>query len=104
MRLRWTRAAGGVAVDLAEGVFEDALDDGSGGVVGVEGYAFGAGEAERAEVVHAEDVVGVVVGVEDGVDGAEIFADGLRVEVGAGVDEDVVVVVGNARLRGVCGG
>ena len=32
------------------------------------------------------------VGVEDGVDAADVFADGLSVEVGAGVDEDAVAV------------
>ena len=52
-------------------------------------------EAERAEVVHAEDVVGVAVGVEDGVEAADVFADSLGVEVGAGVDEDVVAGVGD---------
>ena len=33
--------AGGVAVDLAEGVLEDAFEDVGGGVVGVEGEAVG---------------------------------------------------------------
>ena len=74
-------SAGGVAVDGAKCVFEDALDDGGGGVVGVEGDAFGPREAEGTEVVHAEDVIGVRVGVEDCVDCGEIFADGLGVEV-----------------------
>ena len=83
--------AGRVAVLGAEGVAEDAAQGGGGGSIGVEGD-LGA-EAERAEVIHAEDVVGVVVGVEDGVDTAEALAEGLRVEVGAGVDEDGVVVV-----------
>jgi hypothetical protein len=82
--------AGGVAIDFAEGVLEDALDDVGGGVVGVEGKAAGGFEAEGTEVVHAEDVVGVAVGVEDGVDGVEVLAHGLDVEVLAGVDEDVV--------------
>ena len=68
-----TRARGGVAVDLAEGVLEDALDGVGGGVVGVIGEAAsGVVEGKGAEVVHAEDVVGVAVGVEDGVDGADI--------------------------------
>ncbi len=49
-------------------------------------------EGERAQVVHAEDVVGVVMGVEDGVNLGEVLAESLRVEVGAGVDEDRVVV------------
>ena len=62
------------------------------GVVGVEGQVPWVVEAEGAEVVHAEDVVGVAVGVEDGVDAADVLADGLGVEVGAGVDEDVVAV------------
>ncbi len=88
--------AGGVAVFGAEGVVEDALDGGGGVVVGVDGeVAFGV-EAEGAEVVEAHDVVGVAVGVEDGVDVADVLADGLGVEVGAGVDEDGVVVVGEA--------
>ena len=52
-------------------------------------------EAERAEVVHAEDVVGVAVGVEDGVEAADAGADGLGVEVGAGVDDDVVAFPGD---------
>ncbi len=67
-----------------------------GGVVGVEREAVGLAEGEGAEVVHAEDVVGVAVGVEDGVDAVDVFADGLGVEVGAGVDQDGVVVIVDA--------
>ncbi len=88
--------AGGIAVLGAEGVFEDALDGGGGVVVGVDGQVAFDAEAEGAEVVEAHDVVGVAVGVEDGIDVADVFADGLGVEVGAGVDEDGVVVVGEA--------
>ena len=65
--------AGGVAVFLAEGVVEDALDVAGGGVVGVDGQVALGVEAERAEVVEAEDVVGVAVGVEDGVDAADVL-------------------------------
>ncbi len=88
--------AGGVAVVGAEGVVEDALDGVCGLVVGVDGKAVRDLEAEGAKVVEAEDVVGVAVGVEDGVDVADVLADGLGVEVRAGVDEDDVVVVGEA--------
>jgi len=87
--------AGGVAIVLTEGVVEDALDGGCGGVVGVEGEGFRVMEAEGAEVVHAEDVVGVAVGVEDGVESVDASADSLGVEVGAGIDDDVVVFVGD---------
>src|SRR6185437_15328757 len=90
---------GGVAVDLAEGVLEDALDDVGGGVVGVEWEFAAVAEGEGAEVVHAEDVVGVTVGVEHGVEMLEVLADGLVVEVLAGVDEEVTVVVGKQDRR-----
>ncbi len=93
-RIEFDAGAGGVAVDGAEGVVEDAADDFGGGLVGVEGEVFWILERQGAEVVHAEDMVGVVVGVEDGVDAGDGFAEGLGVEVGAGVDEDVAVVVG----------
>ena len=84
--------AGGVTVDGAEGVVEDAADDLGGGFVGVERKVGRGLEGERAEVVHAEDVVGVVVGVEDGVEAGDVLANGLRVEIGAGVDEDCVAI------------
>ena len=80
----------GVAVFSAEGVLEDAAEDGLGGGVGVEGDAGWGAEGEWAKVVHAEDVVGVVVRVEHGVDLRDARADCLRVEVGAGIDEDGV--------------
>lgn len=72
-----------------EGVVEDVAKDGRGGLVGVEGQEAGlVGEAERAEVVEAEDVVGMGVGVEDGVEVMDALANGLLAEVGAGIDDD----------------
>ncbi len=88
--------AGGVAIGRIEGIGEDALDGGCGGVVGVEGQSPVGAEAERAQIVHAEDMVGVSVGVEDGINVAQAFANGLRVEVRAGVDEDGAAVVVDA--------
>ena len=43
---------------------------------------------EGAEFIKAHDVIKMSVGVEDRVDLAQIFAQGLFTEVGAGVDED----------------
>jgi hypothetical protein len=91
-RMKGDAGAGCVTVFGAEGVVEDAAEDGFGVGIGVEGNAGGGAEGEWAEVVHAEDVVGVMVGVEDGVDAGELLPDGLRVEVGTGVDEDGLVV------------
>ncbi len=45
-----------------------------------------AGWAERAQVVEAEDVVGVGVGVEDGIDAFESGLQCLGAEVRAGID------------------
>ena len=67
------------------------LKDIGGGVVGVERHLLLAvGEAERAKIVEAEDVVGVGVGVEDSVDVADAEAQRLLAEVRAGVDEDAM--------------
>lgn len=88
--------AGGIAVFGAEGVGKDALHGAGSGIIGVDGEVAVGVEAEGAEVVEAHDVVGVGVGVEYGVDAADALADGLRVEIGAGVDEDGAVVVGEA--------
>ena len=94
--VKFDAGAGGIAVFGAEGVFEDAFEVCGGFVVGVDGkVAFGV-KAEGAEVVEAHNVVGVTVGVEDGVDATDVFADGLGVEVRACVDEDGVAVVGEA--------
>ena len=97
--------AGGVAVDGAEGVLEDPLDDVRCGIVSVESDAFRTGKTEWAKVVHAEDVVSVGVCIEDGIDSGEVLADGLMVEVRACVDEDRVLVVsdGDAGARAAIG-
>ena len=49
-------------------------------------------DVERANVVEPEDVVGVVVGEEDGVEAIEADAEGLLAKVGRGVDDDVLAV------------
>lgn len=92
-------SAGGIAVLGAKGVFEDALEGLRGGVVGVDREIAFDVKAERTEVVEAHDVVGVTVGVEDGVDAANALANSLGVEVRAGVDEDGVAVVEEADGR-----
>ena len=84
-----------VAVGGVEGIVENALDRGSGGFVGVEGERLGILEREWAEIVHAEDVVGVGVRVENGVEAGDMFAESLGVEVGSGVDEHGVAGVFN---------
>ncbi len=71
--------------DAAEGV------EGVGG--SVDGDAGALEDVEGADVVEAEDVIGVGVGEEDGVDAADVVAEDLGAEVGGGVDEDVAAFV-----------
>lgn len=49
---------------------------------------------KAAEVVNAEDVVGVIVCVNDAVDVHDVVADHLVTEIGGGVDEVASVVAG----------
>ena len=91
--------AGWVAVLFAEGVLEDALDALCGCVVGVDGQIALCVKAERPQIVESHDVVGVAVGVEHGVDAADVFAQGLRMKVRAGVDQDRVAFVGEPDRR-----
>ena len=86
--------ASGVAVFLAEGVLEDAFDVVRGFLVGIDGQVVVPAKAEGTEIVETHDVIGVAVGVEDGIDATNAFAQGLGVEVGAGIDQHGVVVVG----------
>ena len=93
LRWRWQAA---VSDSHTLPPFEELALDGLGGLlVGVEGKVDGRVKAQGAEVVHAQDVVGVAVGVEDGVEAAEALAHRLGVEVWAGVDDDVVALPGD---------
>src|SRR5581483_1845470 len=80
-----------VLVIVVKNVAEDAAQRSQRFRMGVERNVAGA-EAERAQVVEAQDVIGVAVGVEHGVERADAFADGLLAEVGRGVDEHGVAI------------
>ena len=57
-------------------------------VVGVERHlSLAMGEAQRAEVIQAKDVVSVSVGIEDSIDIADAEAQCLMAEIRPGVDE-----------------
>ena len=85
----------GAALLGVEGVGEAAVDGGECGLGAVDGDGVFAFELEGANVVEAHHVVGVGVGVENGVEAADAGAEGLGAEVGSGIDEDVAAVVGD---------
>ena len=93
-----TRGAGGIAVLGAEGVLEDALQHLGGLLVCEERQTVRVPETERTQVVHAEHVIGVAVSVEHSVQVAQIQPGSLRVEVGAGIDQDLVGLLGGRVL------
>jgi hypothetical protein len=70
-----------------EGVLKDALEDVGCCVIGIEAEAARVAKAERTEVVHAEDVVGMRVRIEDRVDMADSFPQCLIAKVGSRVDD-----------------
>ena len=82
----------GFVVLLREDVLEDALDGFEGLRAAVDGDGAGLAEIEGADVVEAEDVVGVAVSEEDGVEFGDADAEGLVTEIGRGVDDDVFVI------------
>ena len=54
---------------------------------------------ERANVVEAEDVVGVGMSVQNGVEAGNVFAEGLLPEIWSCVDDDVAGIVGEQNGR-----
>lgn len=88
-------SAVGVGGLQGKGVGEDMLHDGAGLGADVEGNRLAGAilmqVAERSEIVQAEDVVGVGVGVEDSVEHAQVRGESLFAKIRAGVDEDGVL-------------
>src|ERR1700728_4945263 len=87
-------SASGVAIFLAKGVLEDAFDVVCGLLIGVDGKIALNAKAERAQIVKAHDVVCVAMGVQDGVDVANAFAQCLRVKVRTCINQYDAAVVG----------
>jgi hypothetical protein len=91
--------AGAVRVSgrRGKGVVVDAIEDAGGFAGGVkrDDAAFSSdGEAEGSEIIQAEDVVCVIVGIEDGIDAVEPASESLLAEVGSGVnDGDALMAV-----------
>src|SRR5579871_3249367 len=50
-------------------------------------------ESERAQVVEPQNVVGMRMGIEHGVEPADLFTDSLGTKIGGGVDDDDMTVI-----------
>src|SRR5882757_7453688 len=64
-------SAGRITVLCSEGVFEYALDRICGSIVGIEWKVAGMTKGQWTQIVHAEDVVRMAVGIEDCVDACD---------------------------------
>jgi hypothetical protein len=76
------------AADYAEGVFGGVDRDG----------AFLA-KIVGTQIVEAQDMVGVAMREDHGVQAIDVCAEGLRAKVGAGVDDDVLAGAGEEERR-----
>ena len=72
---------------VEKGPGEHAVEAAKGFGRSVEREGIFAVPAEGADFIKTRDVIDVLVGVEDGVDGGNVLAECLLVKVGAGVDE-----------------
>ena len=77
----------GIGAGFGKRVVKNGPQDLGGGGVGVEGNFLRSREAERSQIVEAKNMVGVGVGVEDGVDAGDVFAQRLLAEVWPRVDK-----------------
>ena len=80
-----------LALAIVEHVSENPFDDGEGGTRSVDRDAAALMVVERADVVEAEDVIGVPVRVNDGVQTRDAGPQHLGAEIGRGVDDDIAV-------------
>lgn len=85
--------AAGFLFAIGEDVLEDAADDVEGVGAAVDGDVGLLPEIKGADIVEAEDVVGVAVSEENGVEFGDAGAEGLVAEVGGGVDDDFAAPV-----------
>ena len=79
---------GGAGDGREEEVVEFGADGGGGAGGGKHGEGIGALERVGAEVVESREVVGVVVGEEDAVEGGDFVEKALGAEVGGRVEEE----------------
>ena len=84
---------GGATYFEIESVVEGFFEAGESEGIGVEGDAVTIFDGVGAEIVEAGDMIGVAVGIEDGIEAGNGGAEGLGSEIGRGIDDDAEVFV-----------
>ena len=84
---------GGATYFEIESVVEGFFEAGESEGIGVERDAVTIFDGVGAEIVEAGDMIGVAVGIEDGIEAGNGGAEGLGSEIGRGIDDDAEVFV-----------
>ena len=79
---------GGASLPDVEGVVERFFEPGKGEWIGVDRDAVSIFHGVRSEIIEAGNVVGMAVGVQDGIEPGDAGPEGLGAEIGRGVDDD----------------
>src|SRR5205085_6612254 len=80
---------------VVEDIGKDAPDDSKGVLIAVNRNGRALVNVVRPNIIEPENVVGVAVGEQNGVEAVQPGAHGLLAKVGSGVDDHVVAVAGN---------
>jgi len=84
---------------IVKDVREHAADDSKGLFVAVDGECCALANIERANIVEPENVVGVAVGKQNGVNTVEPDAKSLLAKIRRRIDDDVLAIAGNQKRR-----
>jgi hypothetical protein len=108
--VRFRADVGGIAVIDVKGVIKRLVEAGEGVGIRINGDPIPVFDRVGPEVVKAGDVIGMAVGVNDGIEAGNPGPEGLGAEVGRGVDDHAEFVVlkpdrrSEAAVAGVVGG
>src|SRR5260370_40969077 len=80
----------GSRVVFLENIFEDAADCGERSGESVNGDRGSLVIVEGADVIEAEDMIGVAVGIDDSIEPGNLGAEDLSTEIRRGIHHDVV--------------
>ena len=86
--VRFRANVSGATVFEVEGVIESFFEAGESKGIGIDGDAVSVFNGVRAEIIKAGDMIGVAVGVEDGIETGNGGAEGLGAKIGRGIDDD----------------
>lgn len=80
--MRFGANVGGASFFDVEGVVEGFFQPGESEWIGIDGYAVSVFHGVGSKIIEAGDMVGMAVGIQDGIKSRDASAKGLRAEIG----------------------